>query len=374
MFLLLLGLVCLGCGRKEQPQPPSVTFAPEEEAPATPATAEAETPQDDIALAQGVAVQTIADQYGLSPDEVAKVQAEQGFSDEDLAIAFFLADATPDTGDSTQGKKASRHEPGPASKVLAFLDIGSGVAWADTNVLIVIVIRIGGWRSQGIGWGEVAHRLNIHPGTFNKDRVWLTKHLGKEMDDEFRLIVFASVIQKWFRVPSTQVIAVFKTGEPHMDVFIAVYLGARTKKPWPELLRGKPKRPDGWVALFTSNNVQVKRPAKWATFPKPKRAPPGQAAKPEKPAPGGPSAKPAKGAAAPAKGKPAAKRAPPSKPKAGPAAKSSKAKTTTAGTKSASAAQKKPAAQKAGSGSTAKPKGNSGKDHKGAQVAPKGGA
>lgn len=31
-------------------------------------------------------------------------------------------------------------------------------------------------RSRGIGWGQVAHRLGVHPGTFNQQRVWAKKH------------------------------------------------------------------------------------------------------------------------------------------------------------------------------------------------------
>lgn len=368
MVLLVLGLVWLGCGKKEAPAPPSVSFAPEEEkGPTAPTVTEADTPQDDIALAQGVVVETIADQYGLLPDEVAQVQAEQGFSDEDLAIAFFLADAAPETGD----KNASRPGAGATGRESALARLwGSDVAWAETNVIIAIVIRIGGWRSQGIGWGQVAHRLGVHPGTFNKDRVWLTKHAGRDMDDNFRLIVFAVVIQKWFRVPSAEVIVVFKAGQPHMDVFIAVYLGGRTKKPWPELLRAKPKRPDAWVTLFTSNNVQVKRPARWAAMPKPKAEVPGAVGKPEKGPAAGPPGKAGKGVGGAPKGKPgaagagAAKPTGPSKAKAGPAAKP------------AGAAAKNPAAAKAGTGPSkgagaqkggaasggAKAKGASGKD------------
>ncbi len=314
LVALLLTVACLGCGKKEPTAAPTVEFAPSEKAQPAPAATEA--PRNDAELGDALVVDTIAAQYGLQPEEVAEVQIEQSLSPEDLALAFFLADAAP----KNQGGAATGWNRESTDWRIGLASILGTPAWADTNILISIVIRIGGWRSQGIGWGEVAHRLGVHPGAFNKDRVWLQKHAGRDTDDDFRLIVFAVVIQKWFKVPSPEVIVVFKAGQPHIDVFAAVYLGSQVGKPWTQLLREKPKKPDGWVALFAGNNVQVKRPKLAPGRAKPKEAPPGKAGELVPPGKAG------KEAGAQPKGKPGGppglgKRGGPPERGAGPAAK-----------------------------------------------------
>lgn len=355
LLLALVALTCLGCGKKEAPKAPTVTLESEQQ----PSVPETKIPTDDSTLEQTAVVQEIATRYSLQPDEVASIQSEQSLSNEDLAIAFFLADTAP-----KQPTPTARLSQPASSEHLVHALLGEGVAYADTNVLISIVIQIGGWRTQGTGWGEVAHRLGVHPGTFNKDRVWLTKHASPDTDDDFRLIVFAVIVSKWFSLPSPDIIVVFKAGEPHMDVFMACYLASQTAKPWRDLLREKPKRPDGWVVLCASNNVELKRPLKWAAPPKALKTPPGQALKPEKGPEGGRAGKPAavgKGAAS-AKGKPSPSTAGPFKPVKPTKGTGAAAGKPTPSKKPASSSQAKPASKKPASASGAeKPKGQSNK-------------
>ncbi len=56
-------------------------------------------------------------------------------------------------------------------------------------------------KSKGQGWGVIAHRLGLHPGMFNKHRVWLEK----ASDDEFGLAVWGLVLTKAFGIGQDQI-------------------------------------------------------------------------------------------------------------------------------------------------------------------------
>lgn len=82
-------------------------------------------------------------------------------------------------------------------------------------------------RSKGHGWGVIAHRLGIHPGTFNQQRV----ALSKLSDDELIGEVWLSVLRQSFSVPASQIVKLRQKGLGWGDIIAVLQVSAASKLP-----------------------------------------------------------------------------------------------------------------------------------------------
>ncbi|HJP83146.1 MAG TPA: hypothetical protein VJ835_06525 [Fimbriimonadaceae bacterium] len=70
-------------------------------------------------------------------------------------------------------------------------------------------------RESGLGWGEIAHRIGMHPGTFNKLR-----HQGYFDRDEF----WDDVCSRRYGVPESELDAIRRRGARNPDVLSTVII------------------------------------------------------------------------------------------------------------------------------------------------------
>ncbi len=136
-------------------------------------TARAET------LLEKIAATVLADQFGIDTRDVVVLHERTGGSIYDLAPVYqtsHYCKATPD--------------------------------------------RVWALRQQGLGWGQVAHKLGMHPGTFNKlrnqgvfdrDRFWTTSYRTR------------------FAVPDQQIVVLRQGGGSLEDILGAIIIGKLTK-------------------------------------------------------------------------------------------------------------------------------------------------
>lgn len=82
-------------------------------------------------------------------------------------------------------------------------------------------------RSKGHGWGVIAHRLGVHPGAFNQQRV----ALSKLSDDELIAVVWLSVVSQSFGIPTSQVVKLRQRGLDWGDVIAALQVSTASQSP-----------------------------------------------------------------------------------------------------------------------------------------------
>ena len=177
-------------------------------------------------------------------------------------------------------------------------------AWSIHDIVLILALHhdshrdigyiIGLRHRHGWGWGEIAHRLGVHPGAFNQQRVW-----AKKQDRA----VGEGLLVRAMRARSY----------PARDIALAANIAAQSGKPLGDVLKARASK-QSWKQVagrFGMDSSQLARPAK----AKGRSGPPAKA----QPAPGkaagqSPAAAKGKGAA------PAKAQAPgPAKPKGKPA-------------------------------------------------------
>lgn len=115
-------------------------------------------------------------------------------------------------------------------------------------------------RQQGLGWGQIAQRVGMHPGQFNKlrkegafdrDRFWSTSYRER------------------FGVPDSQVVIVRQRGGTLEDVLAAIIIGKLTNKP-PQDVYNRYSTERSWVSLASDQNVRFDQ---WKRVSVPVRTP-----------------------------------------------------------------------------------------------------
>lgn len=102
-------------------------------------------------------------------------------------------------------------------------------------------------RQQGLGWGQIAQRLGMNPGTFNKLR-----NQGAFDRDRF----WANNYQERFQVPSDRVAVLRRSGGSLEDVLGAIVIGKLTKKD-PRDVYNQYKTQRSWTTIANTNNVRM---------------------------------------------------------------------------------------------------------------------
>ncbi len=82
-------------------------------------------------------------------------------------------------------------------------------------------------RSKGHGWGVIAHRLGVHPGAFNQQRV----ALSKLSDDDLIAAVWVQVLTQSFGTPTSQILMLRQKGLNWGDVIAALQISAASQSP-----------------------------------------------------------------------------------------------------------------------------------------------
>ncbi|MFN3420670.1 MAG: hypothetical protein ACK40X_02960 [Armatimonadota bacterium] len=82
-------------------------------------------------------------------------------------------------------------------------------------------------RSKGHGWGVIAHRLGVHPGAFNQQRV----ALSKLSDDELIAAVWLTVLSQSFNIPTSQVVKLRQRGLDWGDIVATLQVSTASQSP-----------------------------------------------------------------------------------------------------------------------------------------------
>ncbi len=104
-------------------------------------------------------------------------------------------------------------------------------------------------RNQGLGWGEIAHRVGMQPGQFNKLR-----NQGAFDQDRF----WSNSYQERFNVPSQQVQVVRQRGGTFEDVLGAIIVGKLTNKN-PQQIYQQYQTEKSWTTINNTYNVRFEQ-------------------------------------------------------------------------------------------------------------------
>jgi len=111
-------------------------------------------------------------------------------------------------------------------------------------------------RRQGLGWGQVAQRINMHPGTFNKLR-----NAGAFDRDRF----WARTYRDRFGVTDQQVTVLRREGGSLEDVLGAIIVGKLTNRD-PQTIYDSFRTEQSWNRVTTNYNVKFEN---WRRVSKP---------------------------------------------------------------------------------------------------------
>ena len=104
-------------------------------------------------------------------------------------------------------------------------------------------------RRRGLGWGQVAHRVGVHPGTFNQRRVWAKKH-----DAQVAGGYLWGVIGGYYGIPRDRLRALHKKGYPPAQVVMAANVATHARRPVLDVIRYRAgKQP--WNGVASHFNV-----------------------------------------------------------------------------------------------------------------------
>ncbi len=126
-----------------------------------------------------------------------------------------------------------------------------------TNLNIDCILELR--KRHGWGWGEMAHRLGVHPGTFNKARVWLKKQ-DYSVGEDLLLIILAG----YWGVPLGHVRALRAHHYPARDIALSANIAAHSGKSLGETLRLRSSG-NSWKAVasqFGVSEAKLKDPMK----------------------------------------------------------------------------------------------------------------
>lgn len=102
-------------------------------------------------------------------------------------------------------------------------------------------------RNQGLGWGQVAQRIGMHPGTFNKlrkngafdrDRFWTDRYRSR------------------FGVPEQQITVIRRSGGSLEDLLGAIVIGKLTKQS-PQTVYDRYRTDRSWTTVSTYYNAPL---------------------------------------------------------------------------------------------------------------------
>ncbi len=151
--------------------------------------------------------------------------------------------------------------------------------------------------SRGIGWGQVAHRLGVHPGLFNQQRVW-----AKKQDHAIAISFGDSVLGHCYGMPPATVHSYRTSGYSFAHFLLGLNLSQRTGHTFGVVLKSR-EREASWTVTSKHFGVTVQQ-ARTAPPPKQKfgkaKGKPAGKGKPQ----GAGSGKPQGGGPGKGKGKP----------------------------------------------------------------------
>lgn len=104
-------------------------------------------------------------------------------------------------------------------------------------------------REEGLGWGQIAQRIGMHPGQFNKLR-----NQGAFDRDRF----WTSSYRDRFGASDSQIAVVRKRGGTLEDVLGAIVIGKLTNKP-PQDIYARYQTEKSWTTVASNQNVRFEQ-------------------------------------------------------------------------------------------------------------------
>lgn len=104
-------------------------------------------------------------------------------------------------------------------------------------------------REEGLGWGQIAQRIGMHPGQFNKLR-----NQGAFDRDRF----WTSSYRDRFGASHSQIMVVRQRGGTLEDVLGAVVIGKLTNKP-PQDIYARYQTEKSWTTVASNQNVRFEQ-------------------------------------------------------------------------------------------------------------------
>jgi len=166
---------------------------------------------------------------------ITTVVRKSGLSWEEAAAALLLAKVL---GIDMTMIVTTRKETSTPIFVLAPAVVIAKVSKKDLREIVKM-------RGKVHGWGVIAHRLGVHPGAFNQQRVVLSKL----SDEDLVVSVWLSVLSQAFSVPATQLAKFRREGLEWGDVIALLQVSAASKtEPEKVLARWREMERD-WVRV-----------------------------------------------------------------------------------------------------------------------------
>lgn len=112
---------------------------------------------------------------------------------------------------------------------------------------------------HGWGWGQIAHRLGVHPGAFNKQRVWAKKN-DKAIGEQ---VLVRSMAGYW-GLPVSHVKAMRGRNYPAREIALAANVAAQSGKPFGDVLKARASK-QSWKdvsARAGADPSQLNKPVK----------------------------------------------------------------------------------------------------------------
>jgi hypothetical protein len=146
---------------------------------------------------------------------ITAVVRKSGLSWEEAAAALLLAKVL---GIDMTMIVTTRKETSTPIFVLAPAVVIAKVSKKDLREIVKM-------RSKGHGWGVIAHRLGVHPGAFNQQRVILSKLSNEDLVAS----VWLSVLSQAFGIPTGQIAKFRQEGLEWGDVIALLQVSAASK-------------------------------------------------------------------------------------------------------------------------------------------------
>ena len=146
----------------------------------------------------------------------------------ELAVSKFF-EVKPETVQQTVAAAPKTETRSTYGELPASLFVGKagGVDWSR-------VMRL---RQQKKGWGQIAHDLGIHPGTFNKLRKQLGLGTGTPKAGKAEAGPWVIILSRYYGLDRADIEKLIARGIPLADVAFALNAAARTGKSFEEILR-----------------------------------------------------------------------------------------------------------------------------------------
>ncbi|MBI5708068.1 MAG: hypothetical protein HZC36_13890 [Armatimonadetes bacterium] len=110
-------------------------------------------------------------------------------------------------------------------------------------------------RQEGLGWGQVAHRIGMQPGRFNKLRRAGAFDSGR---------IWSSALGSRFGVPTYRVLRIYRRGASPEDAIGSILVARRSNRT-PERVFSEYRRSHNWEPMLRRHNVDFDE---WKTIGK----------------------------------------------------------------------------------------------------------